>query len=195
MSKTVKISRRQLLKMIDELETNPRDRLRILGDAGITVIGAGLGAAAAGTVATAVGATSIFGLTTAAGWFGVTAIAVTPVGWVIGGAAAAAAAAYGVSRLIRGGGLAEGRKLELLQKYREDSRGIEAKERAGSIAVEDRTRFILSLRELIDKSAMAPEKAFKLIEHVEQGHIPLSQAFSLIQALLSGGEVTVASSS
>lgn len=40
------------------------------------------------------------------------------------------------------------------------------------------------LGELIDKDVISPDKALKLIEQVEQGRIPLSQALALIQALL-----------
>lgn len=50
-------------------------------------IGAAAGAAAAGTIAGAAGVTSIAGITTAASWIGVTAVAATPVGWVLGSAA------------------------------------------------------------------------------------------------------------
>jgi hypothetical protein len=38
-----KPTKEKLLKMIDELENNPEDKASILGDAGITLIGAGLG--------------------------------------------------------------------------------------------------------------------------------------------------------
>ena len=179
-----KVTKKHLIKMIDELEKNPHDKVRILGDTGITITGTVLGAAAAGTLASAAGATSIFGLSTAASWFGISVAAATPVGWIIGCAAAGGAIAYGVSRMIHGGGLSEGRKLELLQKYREDTRNMEAKERLGNINDSERTHFILSMRELIDKDVISPEKAFKLIEQVEQGRIHLSQAFALIQALL-----------
>jgi hypothetical protein len=55
------------------------------------------------------------------------------------------------------------------------------KERAGNICNLDRTQFILSLRELIKKDVIPPAKAFHLISYVEQGHIPLSQASTLIQ--------------
>lgn len=185
MTTNSKATKEQLLKMIDQLQKNPDDKVRLLGDTGITIVGAGLGAAAAGTVASAAGATSIFGLTTAASWFGVTAVAATPVGWVIGCAAVAGAAAYGVSRLVRDGGLAEGRKLELLQQYHEAANNMEAKERAGSIAEQDKTAFIIAIRELIDKDVIAPEEATDLIEHVEQGRIPLSQAFSMLESLLA----------
>ena len=74
MSRQPKVSKKQLLKVIDELERSPHDRVRILGEVGISTLGIGLGAAAAGTVASIAGATSIPVLTTAAGWVGVTAV-------------------------------------------------------------------------------------------------------------------------
>ena len=70
MSGSTKVTKKQLLKVIDDLQMNPNDRVRILGDLGIGVIGAGHGAAAAGTVAAIAGATSIPVLTTAASWVG-----------------------------------------------------------------------------------------------------------------------------
>ncbi len=184
MSTGTKVTKKQLLKIIDDLEKNPHDKGRILGSAGITVLGTGLGAAAAGAIATAAGSTSIFGVTTAASWIGVTAVAATPVGWIIGSAAVAGAAAYGISRMVSNGGLSEGRKLELLQKYKEEARNIDTKERAGSITEADKTKFTISLRELIDKNVISPDKAFNLIEQVEKGRIPISQGFSLIDRLL-----------
>jgi hypothetical protein len=170
--------------MIDDLKKNQHDKIRILGDTGITVIGAGLGAAAAGTLASVAGVTSVLGLTTVASWLGVTAVAATPIGWIIGSAAAAGAAAYGVSRIIHGGGLSEGRRLELLQKFREEANNMESKERLESITAVDRTQFILFMREPIDKNLISPDKAKKLIKFVEEGRIPLSQAYSLIHDLL-----------
>ena len=63
---TPKPTKEKLLQMIDRLERNPEDKIRILGDTGITLIGAGLGVAASSVIATTAGATSIFGITTVA---------------------------------------------------------------------------------------------------------------------------------
>lgn len=164
--------------MIDQLEKNPDDKLRILGDAGITVVGAGLGLAAAGTLASAAGATSLLSL------FGYSLVAATPVGWLVGSALAAGAVAYGVSRVIHDGGMAEGRRKELLIKYREEKNSMEAKERAGDISESDKTRFIIATREIVDKNIISPEDASELIKHVQQGDIPVSQAFLMIETLL-----------
>ena len=180
----MKVTKKQLLKVIDDLQTNPNDRVRILGDLGIGVIGAGLGAAAAGTVAAIAGATSIPVLTTAASWVGISALAATPVGWTIGIAAVGGALAYGISRLIHDGGFSEGRKRELLQVYQDRLREIQFKESAEKITPSDRNQFITSLRELIEKDAFAPKKAFQLIEAVECGAMPISQAYSLVSAIL-----------
>jgi hypothetical protein len=179
-----KVDKKKLLKAIDELQTNPNDRIRILGDLGISVVGAGLGAAAAGTVAAIVGTTSIPILTTAASWVGVSALAATPIGWTIGIAAAGGALAYGVSRLIRNGGLSEGRKSELLQVYQDRLRKMQLKERAETITPSDRNQFITSLRELIEKDAIPPKDAFRLIEMVERGAMPISEAYNLASAIL-----------
>ena len=184
MSIPTKLTKKQLLSLIDDLESTPNDKGRILGDVGITVVGAGLGVAAAGTAAAAVGATSIFGVTSVAGWLGLTVVAATPVGWVLGGAAAAGAAAYSVSRLIRNGGMSEGKKAELLNRYREESRSIAAKEAAGGITDADRTKFIVALRDLISKEVIPPDVAWRFIEQVESGNLPISQGFALISDLL-----------
>lgn len=191
MSATPQVTRKQLLKAIDELEKNPHDKVRLLGDAGITIVGAGLGYAAVGAIAGTAGVTTLLGSAGLGTMLGGVFVAATPVGWVLGTTVAAGAAAYGISRMIRSGGLAEGRKAELLQKYKEEAKRIESKERAGDISESDRTQFHLSLRELIDKEAIPPDTAARLIEQVEQGRIPLSQANSLIQTLLQDGHTAV----
>ncbi|MFN3302925.1 MAG: hypothetical protein ACK44A_04315 [Roseateles sp.] len=182
---TTKPTKKQLLKVIDDLERSPADRVRILGDVGIASVGAVLGAAGAGTVATLAGATSAFSL------FGITVAAATPVGWVVGTALAGGALAYGVSRLIRNGGLSEGRKRELLQLYRERLQEMQRRERAHGVTEPDRNRFIASLREVIEKDAISAEKAFQLIEAVESGAMPLSQAYQLVVGILESDPANI----
>lgn len=178
------VSKKQLLRAIDELQMHPSDRVRILGDIGITGVGLGLGIAAAGTVAAVAGATSIPVLTTAASAAGMTVVAATPIGWVIGAGVAGAGLAYGVSRMIRGGGISEGRKAELLQLYRDRLREIQQKETTETISVTDRNQFISSLRELIERDALKPRRAFDLIQAVEKGALPISDAYSMVSAIL-----------
>lgn len=191
MSSQPKVTKKQLLRVIKDLESRPDDRVRILGDFGITSVGVGLGAAASGAVAAIAGATSIPVVTTAASWFGITAVAATPVGWVVGAAMAGGALAYGVSRLIRNGGMSEGRKRELLIAYRERLQEMQRREQSQQIAAPDRTRFIISLRDMIDADVLSPTNAFRLIEAVEKGAMPISQAYQMVSDLLER-EVRVA---
>ncbi len=178
------ITKKQLLTVIDELQRKPNDRSRILGDIGITGVGIGLGVAAAGTVAGIAGATAIPALTTAASWVGITAVAATPIGWVVGAAIGGGALVYGVSRLIHGGGISEGRKRELQAFYQERLRELKHKEQFEQVGVPERTEFIAALRELVDKDALRPQKAFALIDNVENGRMAVSEAYSLIEATL-----------
>jgi hypothetical protein len=184
MKKKPKVSKKQLLKMIRELERLPQDRVRILGDVGISTLGAGLGAAAAGTVAGFAGVTGIPLITAAASLMGVSAVAATPIGWAIGAAAVGGALAYGISRLIHGGAISEGRKRELLLVYRERLAEMEAKERMGAITGEDRTAFLSSLREVIEKDVISVDQAFRLIEAVENGTITLPDAYRMVSGFL-----------
>jgi hypothetical protein len=179
------VTKEQLLAAIKSLEERPADRVRILGDLGITAAGVGVGAAAAGTIAGIAGVTSIPVLTTAASWLGASVSLATPVGWVVGAAAATGLAAYGLSRLVRSGGLADGKIQELQVHFRDQLKRVEELERSGSITANDRTQFIKSLRELIEKDAIPPSRAFSLIEVVEKGQMPLSEACKLVSELLS----------
>jgi hypothetical protein len=182
------ISKKQLLNVIDELQQKPGDRVRLLGDLGITTLGGTLGVAAAGTVAALAGATAIPAVTTAASWIGITVVAATPVGWLIGGAAAGGAIAYGVSRLIHNGGLSEGRRAELLVHYQERLQAIRRKEarteNGEQVSVGDKNQFIGALREIVAKNAIPPVRALDLIQNVENGRISLSDAYRAVTGIL-----------
>ena len=182
------ISKKQLLNVIDELQQKPGDRVRLLGDLGITTLGGTLGVAAAGTVAALAGATAIPAVTTAASWIGITVVAATPVGWLIGGAAAGGAIAYGVSRLIHNGGLSEGRRAELLVHYQERLQAIRRKEtrteNGEQVSVGDKNQFIGALREIVAKNAIPPVRALDLIQNVENGRISLSDTYRAVTGIL-----------
>lgn len=176
MSAIPKPTKEQLLKAIGDLEKNPDDRVSILGKCGITAFGA-LGG---GTIVTTMGTTSLFSL------FGYSLLTISPAGWMIaGGAVLGGAALYGASKLVGSGGLAEGRKLELLKQYREEAKKMEAKERVDSITDKDRSAFIIMLKEVIEKGAISPDEASQLIERVEKGRITLSQAFESLNAFVA----------
>ena len=177
-------SKRELLKALRRLEKNPDSKERLFGDIGITALGGALGAAAGGTAATAAGVTSIWGITTAASWLGLSVVSATPVGWIAGTAIACSAAVYGISRLIRGGAYTEGKIAELKRELEDRINEINAKEKASTVSESDLTEFSIFLKEPLEKGLLNSEKASKLIWAVEQGRMEISTAYQLIGDLL-----------
>ena len=180
-----KVSKQRLLELIDELKERPNDKLRVLGDVGIVSLTAAGGPVA--SVAAIAGIKSVFGLSAAAqlfGWMSALSIAGPPMVLILACASGLGLLAYAITRLIHGGGVAEAHKAALLEKYRDQVKAIEAKEQAASVTDVDRTQFILSLREIIDADAIPIASAFRMIEMVEAGRMPLSQAVSLTTACL-----------
>lgn len=186
--KNQKLTKEQLLKAISQLENNPNDKLRILGDIGIVGVGTGLGIASAGTIAAAAGATSIPVLTTVGSWVGVTLVGATPVGWVVGAAVAGGAAAFGVSRLIKSGSYTEGKQQELLNSLKDRMCEIEAKQRASSIGENDRTQFHIFLKQPLQFGLISADDAQGLITAVESGQMPLNQAYQLVKDIINSGK-------
>jgi len=169
-------TKEQILEAIEQLEKNPDDKLGILADVGIGVVGAG---AAAGAVA-AFGGTSIL--------FGLIAVA-PPVGLVVGGAALGAAALVGVKRIFFDGTFNQGKQAEILKQLQELLREVEAKERASKVRDSDKTKFIVSLKEPVRLNLITPQRAQDLMRAVESGQIPITEAIKMVQAIVEAAKL------
>lgn len=88
-------------KALEKLEG--RDKVGVTGEALSTVAGAAAGTSVAGTVASMAGASTLLGSSTIGSIAGGVFVTTTPVGWVIGCAAAAGALGYGISKLVQSG--------------------------------------------------------------------------------------------
>ncbi|MBV5330379.1 MAG: hypothetical protein JZU65_22565, partial [Chlorobium sp.] len=86
---------------LEKMKQNPRDRVGILGELGVTGLGLVAGVAASGAVAVAAGAATLAGSTTLASILGGIFVTTTPVGWIIGTAVAGGALAYSAGQLVR----------------------------------------------------------------------------------------------
>jgi hypothetical protein len=185
MSSEKTVTKEQLLKAIEKLEKNPHDKLGILGDVGVVAVGTGLGALGAGAIATAAGATAIPVLTTVGSWAGITLVAATPIGWVIGTAAAGGAAAYGISRLVKGSGYTEGKTQAILTQLKEQENEIKVKEQASTVEDADKIKFHIALKEPLKLNLISAEDAQELIKAVEEGYMPISEAYQLVEGLIA----------
>jgi len=176
MSGNKSVNKEQILKAIEQLEKNPNDKLGILADIGIGVVGAG----AAGAAVAAFGGTSIL--------FGLIAVA-PPVGLVVGGAALGAAALVGAKRIFFDGTFNEGKKAELLQQLKEQLREVETKERASKLGESDKTKFIVSLKEPVRLNLISPKEAQDLMRAVESGQIPIKEAINMVKAIIEAAQL------
>lgn len=176
MSKNQTPTKEQILQAIKDLEENPNDKLDVLADIGIGVVGAaGTGAAVA-----AFGGTSIlFGLVTLA----------TPVGLVVGGAALGAAAFVGAKKILFDGGtFNDGKKAEMLKQLYEQKKDFEAKERASNLGDNDKTKFIVLLKEPVRLNLISPQDAQDLIKAVENGQMSLKEAYHLVENVIKSAK-------
>ena len=168
-------TKEQILKSIEQLEKNPHDKLGILADIGIGVVGA----AGAGAAVAAFGGTSVL--------FGLIAVA-PPVGLVVSGAALGAAALVGVKRMLFDGTFDDGKKAEMLENLKQQARDIEAKERASNLQDSDKTKFIVSLKEPVRLDLISPQDAQDLIRAVESGKIAIKEAIKMVEDVVKAAK-------
>ena len=168
-------TKEQILKSIEQLEKNPHDKLGILADIGIGVVGAaGAGAAAAAFG----GASFLFRLITVA----------PPVGLVVGGAVLGAAALVGAKRMLFDGTFDDRKKAEMLKNLKQQAKDIEAKERASKLEDSDKTKFIVSLKEPVRLDLISPKDAQNLISAVENGKMAIKEAIKMVEDVVKAAK-------
>ncbi len=161
-----------------------RDRVGVAGEVLGALGGAAGGATAAGTLAAAAGATTIPVLTSTAGWFGITVLSTTPVGWIVGSGLAAGLIAVGVARLIFSGGKQDQIRKDLIGRLRRKTAGrqvfaaaiLDSKHLSSVISVIDAALE----QELIDQVM-----AYRIVSLVARGKLDPDLAIERIRAVMT----------
>lgn len=175
-------SKKELLKQLKKLEKNPNDTARILGEMGITV----LGASAVGYAVAAMGVTSAIPVITAI--TGIVLVEATPVGWVATAAVAGGAAAWGLTQLVKHGSKMEATKAHLKEDIRKNIKDIEVKERASNVKQKDLGHFYGVLYKALDASLISEEEVVDFLKAISNGQISLSEGYKLINDLLDNND-------
>lgn len=179
-----KLTKEKLIEKIEELEKNPSDGVGILGDIAVTALGAVGSGAAAALLGTTTASIPIITAVT-----GIGMVVAAPAALVAGAAVAGGAAVYGVSRLIKDGGFHEGKRKQLLNEYKDRLSELEAKERQSKLDEHDKTKFYSFLKEPLQHNLISPDDAHQLMQAVENGHIPLREAYNLVGQVLADSQI------
>jgi hypothetical protein len=181
MPQSPKLTKKELLKLIEELESQPNDRGEILGKIGVVTVGTVGAGAAAALFGSSVASIPII---TALTGFGLAVAA--PVALVAGAAVAGGAAMYGAAELL--GGSWEAKRAALLEGYYSRLKELEQKERTSGLTNQDKTNFYSFLKEPIKFGKISPSEAQELMKAVESGELSLKDAYHLIYSLLEEGD-------
>lgn len=184
------LQRQELIAALQRLEKAKPDKIGLAGDLLSTGVGVGAGTALSGSIAAALGATTILGSSTLGGALGGIFLASTPVGWVVGAGLAGGALAYGATRLVRSGATADQDKKSLKARLAERLRGKNAKHEpvADGVPVEQFIiedgdsyyAFVGKLREAVERKELDPERAERLLAVVTNGELELQAAMDLL---------------
>ncbi|MBI5251287.1 MAG: ankyrin repeat domain-containing protein [Desulfomonile tiedjei] len=179
----------EYIQALEKMKQSPKDRIGILGSLGATGLGAAAGAAASGSIAAALGITTLLGSSTLGSIVGGVLVTTTPVGWVIGSAAAAAAIGYGVSKLIRSGARADViKEMNMNDLHEEIEKRIAAAEKTG--VVEEKFKGLVeSLQLLVRNNRISQSDCTELLAGVEGGFISYEYAFGTVEKLSQQQEV------
>jgi len=180
MATSKKPSKKELLDAIDKLEKNPDARTKILGELGV----AGIGAAGVGALAAFFGAgTASIPLITAL--TGVGMVVAAPVTLIAGATIAGGAAAYGLTKLATSGAYDKGKQEEIKQKLKDKLKEFEIEEQKLSLTEENKSSFMIFLKEPLQLDLITAATAQELIELVEKGQMSLAEAYQLLGDIIS----------
>jgi len=156
---------------VQEPENSEKDRVLTATKVVTTLAGGGLSAAAAATL----GAGSVPVLTTVGSWVGVSILAATPVGWVIGAAVVGAGACYAGLQLIEGAGREEGKHNANAALKAECDRVEQLRSNAAQLTpakVEEAQR---ALAEMVRENHLDQDTANALFEEIRKGHTSIEE--------------------
>jgi hypothetical protein len=186
------IEKSQTISEAEEIESSiqrleGKDKVGVAGEGAAVVGGVLAGTAAAGTIAGAAGATTLLGSSTLAGLLGGVFVTTTPVGWVIGSAALAGAAGYGIAKLIRSGSEQDVVRKELIEQLNQRLTKLTETEKGQS-------EYIIELNQIITiciaAEVITEDKAEQLVSLVETGKLPADFALKRTKAMaISAGVI------
>ena len=160
-----------------------KDKIGVLGEVLSGVGGGAAGAAAAGSIASAAGASTLLGSTSLASALGGVFVTTTPVGWVIGAAAVAGVAGYGIAKLVRSGSEQDQIREELIKRL--EARITKARETGNNNDGVQLVEFKQLLSIALERNLVSDEKAKSMVSLIEIGSMKPETAILRLKSLIS----------
>lgn len=169
----------EYLEALSRLKAAPSDRI---GSAGVMItsgLAGSLGWAAAPSIASWFGASTIFGSQFLAQILGGVFVATTPVGWLACVSLSSALAAYGVTKLIRSGERSDVIRSDLEAQINEKivSGGDPIVKESSRVKFNE---IISTLQGLVASGRISPEKSTALIKAVHEGALNVESALETV---------------
>ncbi len=162
--------KQELLRALDTLKGD--DRVGAVATL-LTLTGAAAaGTAASGVIAGAAGATTTTLFGTVLGWMGVTVLAATPIGWIVGCGLAGGAVGFILVRMLKSGERANAVRRRVETQIRERMGKLHAPKPEDPAHV----AFLRMVRDAVDQDMMHPSAAARVVAAVESGAFNLDVA-------------------
>ena len=158
-----------------------KDKVGVLGEVLSTTGGVAGGAAAAGTLASAAGASTLLGSTSLASALGGVFATATPVGWVVGVAALAGAAGYGIAKLVRSGSKQDQIREELIKRLEARITKLKRADNNDIHLVEFKQLLTIAL----ENNLLTESRAESMVSLIENNCLKVDIAIQRIKSLIS----------
>lgn len=179
----------QLSQAVEKLKG--KDKVGVLGEVLTGVTGGAAGAAAAGTLASAAGASTLLGSTSLAGALGSVFVTATPVGWVVGAAAVAGVAGYGIFKLVRSGSKHDQIRKQLIKRL--EARITNTNTDTNTDTLEESQAPLIELRQLLsialEKNLITDGRAESMVQLIENGSMKAEIAILRIKSLIASNKL------
>lgn len=170
---------REYREALEKIKNSPEDRIYIAGKLGFIGLGVATGAMVSSSVAGVAGATTLLGSTTLASLLGGVFVTTTPVGWVIGTAAAGGAITYGLLKFIENGIKNNEKKLQNIKKLEEKIKELETTSHQSMDLDKKYAQVAEMYISLIDYGMITEEEVENVLKMMCNGELDVDLAFAV----------------
>lgn len=179
-----KLTIEEYVSALEKMKRNPRDRVGILGELGVTGLGVAAGVAFSGSIAGIAGAATLAGSTTLASILGGIFVTTTPVGWIVGSALAGGTMAYTAGKLVRSGGKSDTRRKMNISELGQRIQKMRKQAQCSQFQNKKMAKIITRIQYLVSGLHMEQDKATEILAAIEKKKINVDEAFELLQAIV-----------